>query len=105
MSQEQKPAVEENEVPNAERRGFIAAAIGAGAALAAGQALAGDRPAAAVRPEAAAKVEAAAALSAADQEKTLKIQEAIKAQLGDDVEIRWVKGHKPGLRRVIQMVG
>lgn len=98
---------EPNEIENADRRGFIAAAIGAGVALTAGTALAG-RPVPS-KDAIAAKVEAAppavAALTAEDAAKTLKIQEAIKATLGDDVEIRWVKGNTPGVRRVIQMVG
>lgn len=97
---------EQNEVESAERRGFIAAAIGAGVALTAGAALAGPRPEAAraekVVPAAAA---ALAGMSAEDSAKTLKIQDALKTELGEDVEIRWVKGHKPGIRRVIQMVG
>ena len=96
---------EQNEVESAERRGFIAAAIGAGVALTAGAALAGPRPEAVRAEKVAAAAVVAEAMSADDAAKTLKIQEAIKTQLGEDVEIRWVKGHKPGIRRVIQMVG
>ena len=96
---------EQNEVESAERRGFIAAAIGAGVALTAGAALAGPRPEAVRAAKVAPAAAVAEAMSADDTAKTLKIQEAIKTQLGEDVEIRWVKGHKPGIRRVIQMVG
>lgn len=94
----------QNEIESTERRGFIAAAIGAGVALTAGSALAADKPV--VRADAAkAAVAANAALSAEDAAKTLKITEAIKAQVGDDVVIEWVKGHVPGTRRVVQLKG
>ncbi len=117
-------ADEKNETPventeDAGRRGFLLAAVAgvAGvAALAAGEAVAAPgepvqaptrkgRPTPAdARPVPAAN---AANLTAEEQAKDRKRAqaEALLRELGEDVEIQWVKGKVPGARKVIQMNG
>lgn len=97
------------EVVENERRNFLRAAVAVGvagaAALAGGEALADQR--AATPRRAANASNTAARLSAADAAKDAKRAEAqrILRELGDDVEVQWVRGNVPGVRRIIQLKG
>jgi hypothetical protein len=108
----------ENETPSTagapaenDRRNFLRAAVSMGVAgaavLAGGEALAEQRPAAATRATRTPSTPGATRLSAAELAKDAKRAEAerILRDLGDNVEVQWVKGNVPGVRRIIQLKG
>lgn len=108
MAVENETQIIEGEPVTNERRNFLRAAVSMGVAgaavLAGGEAFADQRPAAATR---ATRTPGATRLSAADLAKDTKRAEAerILRDLGDNVEVQWVKGNVPGVRRIIQLKG
>jgi hypothetical protein len=104
---------------DAGRRGFLLAAVAGVAGVAGVAALAGEAAAAegGAAPTRKGRVPAAEArpvqnvniANLTEEEKAKERKraqaEALLRELGDDVEIQWVKGNVPGARRIIQMKG
>ncbi len=101
--------IETSEIEDASRRGFIRAAVTAGVAGVAGLAI-GDAVASDVKLNPAAQSALKISPPPSTPEEHAKDQKRLQAealikQLGGDVQIQWVKGNVPKIRRVIQMEG
>lgn len=87
-------------VDTASRRKFLSATVAGVAGLAVGKAAVADQPARLRR-------NMAPAVSPEEKAKEVKRAQAetMLRDLGDNVEIHWVKGNLPAARRIIQLKG